>query len=281
MPRNWQATDSVDIASDSMVEQFGNLATYNVVDGCDITYSASGLSVSVSAGSVTHNGARIAVAGGSITLVPDATYPMSVWVAVNSSGTVEAVTGTAAAEPVVPELGDRVEIALVKVEANQTIAAACEHKMDRRLFGPTLVTVGGSDSASATLSADAATTSTMANVVGLSVSVAANTVYAFRLLIHYTASASADYSWRVTGPTGAVVIAEQSVGYNLSAVGEVRYAASTSATGGSANGFGTSTPGVLAVYGSLLTGATAGTLQYQHKSDASGKTKAKSRLELL
>ena len=278
MPRTWQASDGVETVTDAMVEQFGNAANYNVIDGCDISYSATGLGITISAGNVRHNGSKIAVAGNSVTLIPDGTNPLWALVGIDSSGVAQIVHGTAAANPTEPELGDYVDICKVLVEANQTIANACAHKLDKRLYAPRILTLSGSG-AVATLSADASTTTSMANVTDLKVDVSANETYTFRLLIHYTASATADYYWRLAGPTGSVITARQ-IYTDLAASETHRYAAGSASTAGYANGFGTSTPGVIIIEGSAVIGSTAGSLQYQHQS-SSGKTKAKSRLELF
>ena len=279
MPRTYDAIDYIEPVSDSMMEAFGNIANYNVVDGCEVTYSESAMTVTIAAGNVRHNGTTVPVAEQTDTLVADGSNPRFTWVTVDSTGTISLQAGTAASDPTVPEVGDNVELALVRIEAGQTIAARCTYKMDKRVFGPRLVTTtsGGS---SAILSSDVSTTTSMQAVTGLSLSVSANTSYAWQALIVYTASASGDYYWQITGPTGSV-LAMQEERFNLAATGEVHYATAGASTGGSANGFGTSTPGVIAVQGSALIGSTAGTLQFYHRSDNNGKTKAKSRLELL
>lgn len=282
--KTYQAEDYVEPLSDSVMEQFGNSKTYNVIDGCDITYSAADLTVTIAAGNITHDGSRIAVAGGSVTLVPNASNPLWAWVAANSSGTITVTHGTAAANPTIPESGDVVEIALIKVEANQTIANNCATKLDKRMHGLQVVSVGGGGATSATLSADFAGTSTLAAVTGLSVDLAASTSYAFKMLIHYTATAANDYYFSVqaTNVVSGSGLYEYEY-YNAGATGSQQVGIVTdSATGGQSaivNGFGASTPGVIVIAGSFTTGPTAGTLQYRHKCDG-GATQAKSRIEL-
>jgi hypothetical protein len=113
----------------------GNENLYNVVSGCGPTYSASNMTVDCAAGEITHNGSFVTVAGGSAfwTLVADATNPRWTWLALSSTGTSVVVSGTAAANPSVPALGDRVAVALVKVEAAQTVAANIVTKIDKRV----------------------------------------------------------------------------------------------------------------------------------------------------
>src|SRR3990167_2770723 len=200
MTRSWVATDATNWASDTLMEQFGNAATYNVISGCAPTYSGSNLNVTVAAGSITHNASTVAVAGNVVTLVADGMNPRWTWVAVNSAGTAEIVSGTPAVDPTEPELGDRVEVALVYVAAGATVASSLT-SMDRRLFAPT-----AADTESAGLTADVTTTSTtLANVTGLAGSMLANTNYAFRALVHYTAAAANDYKLGITVPAAATL----------------------------------------------------------------------------
>src|SRR5262245_13671805 len=105
MARTWAATDSTNWCSDSMMEQFGNMATYNVVSGCAYTPSGANLQVTVAAGTITHNGSSVSVAGNTVTLVADGSNPRWTWVAINSSGTAEIVSGTPASDPTEPEVG--------------------------------------------------------------------------------------------------------------------------------------------------------------------------------
>jgi hypothetical protein len=113
----------------------GNLPIYNVVSGCAPTYSASNMTVDCAAGVVTHFGTTVTVTGGAAfwTLVADASNPRWTWLAISSAGAAVVVSGTAAATPSVPALGDRVAVALVRVEAAQTVAANISTKIDKRL----------------------------------------------------------------------------------------------------------------------------------------------------
>jgi hypothetical protein len=277
MTRNWQATDGTHWASDSMMEQFGNAGTYNVVDGCAASYSGANLQVTIAAGTITHDGTQVAVAGNVVTLVADGSNPRYTWIAINSSGVAEIVSGTAAADPTEPEVGDRVEVALVYVAAGGTIASS-QTAVDRRLFAPldTGVSAG-------TLASDVTTTSTtLANVSGMSSTLAINTTYSFRGLIHYTAATTTDYKFAFTVPSGATIRVTWLYRNTSAAIvlGE------TTASGGSldADGLGTTTPGVIAFWGSVIMSSTAGDLQFQHAlrtSTGTNTTKAKSKLEVF
>lgn len=119
-------------AADGMLK--GNAALYNVISGCTPTYSGANMTVTCAAGTITHNGAQVTVTGGASfwTLIADSSNPRWTWLSIDSSGAAVVVSGTPAATPAVPALGDRVAIALVKVEAGQTVADNITTKIDKR-----------------------------------------------------------------------------------------------------------------------------------------------------
>ena len=61
MTRTWATEDAIEWAHDTMMEQFGNIANYNVVSGCAVTYDAANMTLDIAAGSITHNGSRVSV----------------------------------------------------------------------------------------------------------------------------------------------------------------------------------------------------------------------------
>ena len=277
MPKSWRAANFIEPVTDSMAEQFGNAANYCVVSGCEPQYSGSGLSVTVSAGVIKHNGATVTVAGSSATLVPDATNPLWAWITLDSSGAAGVTHGTASANPTVPEHGDTVPVCLILVEANQTIAARCATKLDKRMIGLRTVTATGGG-ASVVLSADYAATTTTAAVPGFELDVAANTTYSFRTVIGYVAQ-SVGYQVVFAGPAGSTV-EFLGIDYNLAATAQLYPSNGTIF----ANAFGASTPGVIHASGILIVGSTAGKFQYKHAAMASTGTfsvKSKSRIELF
>lgn len=278
MTRSWQAVDTTEPADDTMMEQFGNAANYNVVEGCALTYSGSNLNVTVGAGTITHNGAQVSVAGDTVTLVADASNPRWSWVAVNSSGSPVLVSGTPAADPAVPEVGDNVELAKVLIPAGATVASSITTKLDKRYFAPRDAATDASG-----LEADVTTTSTsLANVSGIAATLSTSTTYAFTALIHYYAAAANDYKFSFTVPSGALIHALCAY-TNTSGTATVGTITSSGGTL-TANGFGATTPGVIAIWGSVITSSTAGTLQFQHALGAStgtNSTLAKSRLEVF
>ena len=282
MTRIWSATDTTEPVTDTMMEQFGNAATYNVINGCAPSYSGANLDVTVAAGTITHNGISVAVAGSSVTLVADGSQPRWSWVALNSAGSAVLVSGTPAANPTVPELGDYVEVALVYVEAGQPLASACAYKLDKRMYGPRLAPATSGASVAA-LVADVPNTnvSTHTEIPSLALSLAANTTYVFRALIHYTAllTTGVEYQCRFIGPSGTYLDATVT-NFNAGAVGQVIQVGSyySPIILIEAKAFGTGIPGVISVECSLITGATAGQLKFHHRCN--GATLAKTRIEL-
>lgn len=101
------------------------------------------------------------------------------------------------------------------------------------------------------------------NDTELFVSVEANLTYAFQLDLIYEAGTAADYRWAFTFPTGAAVSwGEHSFDSGLAylPVGSSSYT-SGNATG--LGGAGIGTQRTLMVNGTIVVGASAGTLRYQ------------------
>lgn len=141
MTITWQAEDTVEPIADTTIEGIANFNNYSVTSGCGLTYSGANMTVTVAAGSVLHNGSTVTVAGNNVTLVADATNPRWTWIGVPSTGTAAIISGTAAATPTVPEIGDYVPLALVYVQANLTVANNATYKLDKRVLytGPNAV----------------------------------------------------------------------------------------------------------------------------------------------
>lgn len=133
-----QAEDGIEPVSDTIWEIVANIANYNVITGCAPTYSAAAMTVDLAAGSITHNGAVVTVAAAAAgwTLVADSANPRWTWLCIDSAGSPVVVSGDPLAVPTVPELGDRVAVALCKVEAAQTIANNIAYKLNKRIFRP-------------------------------------------------------------------------------------------------------------------------------------------------
>lgn len=137
----FQCIDDVMPISDTFGELATNSWLYNVINpeggSCALTYDAADLTVDLAAGQITHFGSIVAVAvtANAFTLVADTTFPRWTWLALSSAGAAVVVSGDPAATPSVPELGDRVALALVFVQANLTIANSATYKPDQRLPG--------------------------------------------------------------------------------------------------------------------------------------------------
>lgn len=134
-----QATDGVEPVSDSVWEIASNLAIYNVVNAqggaCALTYDAADMTVDLAAGVITHFGALVTISAlaNAFTLVSDPSNPRWTWLCLSSAGTATVVSGSPAAVPAVPELGDNVALALVYVQAGLTVAASAAYKIDKRI----------------------------------------------------------------------------------------------------------------------------------------------------
>lgn len=137
----YQDVDDAEPISDTFGEQAANQFLYNVINpeggSCALTYDAADLTVDLAAGQITHFGSIVAVAvtANAFTLVADTTFPRWTWLALSSAGAAVVVSGDPATVPSVPELGDRVALALVYVQANLTIANSATYKIDKRLPG--------------------------------------------------------------------------------------------------------------------------------------------------
>lgn len=139
----WTAQSNVEPVSTATIGGIANIANYAIVSGCAPTYSAANLNVTVASGAIIYGGVYTAVAGASVTLVADPTNPRWSWVGINSSGTPTLVSGTAAATPSVPDVGNMVPVTLVYVQAGLTIANNATYKLDKRVFAPSTVALGG------------------------------------------------------------------------------------------------------------------------------------------
>ena len=124
-------------------EQVGNGARFNVVGGCAITYSGADMTFSVAAGAINcgdYGTVAVAAQSGVTGLTADSTNPTWAWILLDNSGTASVSLGTPSADPMVPSLTiNYVPLALVKIEAGQTVANSIAYKIDKRLPGLTQV----------------------------------------------------------------------------------------------------------------------------------------------
>lgn len=138
MPYIWVAQNNVEPIASYTIEGVANAALYNVISGCGLDYDAGNMTVDLAAGAIMHNGSplQIAALANAFTIVSDPSNPRFTWLALNSSGAATIVSGTPAAAPAVPDLGDNVGLALLLVQAGQTIAANITYKLDKRVANP-------------------------------------------------------------------------------------------------------------------------------------------------
>jgi hypothetical protein len=278
MSRIYRAKDYVEHPSAEVMEGFGNFAGYSVITGCEVTYSSTDMVASISAGQVLHSGSRVTVAAGTTTLVADGTHPRWTWVGIDSAGAVQINSGTAAANPMIPAIGDYVPLALIKVEAAQPIASDCATRLYKGMMA-----LRPPSTSAAVLGADYVTTSDAVTVIpNFSVSLAANTKYAWRATLWYTEVGSGYYIFAVT-PSGSGSGSDQNFLFTHT---DIDGTATVSEDDGSGDafGFGASTPGVVVIEGVLVTGDAAGQLVVRTRKSPSGTsstTKAKSRLEVF
>lgn len=141
-----QAVDTTEPVSDTVWEISANNQESGVVTGCTLTLSGSNLTVDIAtAGTVVLEGSVLTVAAevGAVTLVADASNPRFTWIGVASDGDIEIVSGAAASDPAVPELGSRVALALVRIPANETLASNCTEIVKRIPYRVSPVLVEG------------------------------------------------------------------------------------------------------------------------------------------
>lgn len=272
-----QFEDGVNWADDTTVEAVYNIANYNVISGCLATPSGANMSVAVAAGVITHNGTRVTVAGSSVTLSADATNPRWARVCLDSTGTAVLVSGTPAADPTTPEIGDTVWVWEGLVQTNQTVANSIASKYDRRLFLP-----GTQYTEVTAASDDPRTTTTLTNDAELFLSVSANTLYMFEAMFMVWGPTGGDVKIALTIPSGTITYSAFSWDVSFATLPVFQGGASS----GVAMHFGTTgitIPVAIRVHGACSIGGTPGSLQVQTAQEtASGTTtrKAKSWLRL-
>ena len=141
-PYTFEAVDTDELFHDTDYEILASRDKYGVFDGCTYTPDAANLTVDLVVGTILFNGAPVAVAAvtDALTLVADASNERWAALTVGSAGTAVLVSGDPAAsasvEPTKPEIGDRVQCELYKLQAAQTIAANAEYQLDKRILIP-------------------------------------------------------------------------------------------------------------------------------------------------
>lgn len=205
MAITWQAQDTIEPIGDSTIEAIANIANYSVVSGCAVSYSVTDMVATIASGSVLHNGSTVAVAGNTVTLVSDPTNPRWVWIGVNSSGTAERVLGDPAVAPAVPELDDNVCLALVLVEAAQTVANNITYKLDKRVIAPQRV-LAKYKSATQVFTTTTALADVTASSGTFSFPIAASEVWLAEYWIPVSFGGTGGVKFQISGPAAATSV---------------------------------------------------------------------------
>lgn len=259
MARLFAATDTTMPIPDTHMEIATNVNTYGVIAGCAVTLDAADLTYDVAAGRIVHNGVPVNVSAqaNAGTLVADSTNPRWTWIALDSTGTEVMVSGTAAATPSIPELGDYVPVMLVYVAAGGTIASS-QTNYDQR--APITRQVSRLTSTYTHTQSN----TTLANVPGAAFFVGASEVWSFEAYFQAAIPAAADIKVAFTVPSGATITG-MATKLDGAGIVNVRSADFTSAVSlaSAAAGVG------MTLTGTVVNSSTAGTVQLQVAQDTS------------
>lgn len=203
-------SDATEPIADVDAEAANNQHLYGVLEGCGVTYDAANMTYDVAAGRILHNGSIVAVSAqtNAGTLVADGTNPRWATIYLDSTGTEGLVHGTAAADPSKPETGDNVAIAMVLIEAGQTIANNIAVKLDKRVFTHPPVATMKYAAATQTFSA----TTTLADVVAagspatFSFTIGANEIWHARARLRVTYTGTGGLKLQFSGPASPTAV---------------------------------------------------------------------------
>lgn len=227
-----QAVDATEPISDTSWEIVANMRDYGIISGCDVTLDATDMTYDVAAGEILHNGTFVAVAAQTDagTLVADGSNPRFAWIGLDSSGVDVLVSGDASADPVVPEIGDRTTLSLMRIPAAETLASNCSD-IEKRI--PVARPIGYVAKASATTRNS---TTTMADDPDLTFPVAADSLYAVEMTVTYNSGTTPDFKHLWSLPSGAtldgMLIHQALGGTNTIDAAYVAAAVSSQGTGG-------------------------------------------------
>ena len=289
----YSISDNVEPVAGDTIAQIASIANYAVIAGCGATYNAGNMEVVIAAGSIIHNGSTVTVAGDTVTLVSDPTHPRWAWIAADSGGAIDLVSGTASATPSVPALGDRVALQLVKIQAAQTIADNCSEKLDKRVFAPSTVALGGLTqkykSAVQTFTTNATYADVTASSGTLSFDAVASGVYIADYYVPVSFGGTGGVKFQITGPAsptnvditgdrtrgdaGAVgSLAIQSPFTAVTAFSSDIAAFNSNTCGASASTYPNDQPALVHIRLRLRNGANAGTVTLQAAQNSSNST---------
>jgi hypothetical protein len=201
----WEAVDDIEPIADGTIAGIANIANYATISGCAQTYSLSDMVKTVAAGEVLHNGTVTAVAGNTVTLVADSLFARWTYTLVNSTGAAVIISGDPAAEPSVPEPGDRVIIGLDLVQAGQTIANDITYQIDKRVIVPTQEAIRYK-TATQVFTADTTFADITASSGNMAFSIAAGETVQARFLLPVTVTGTGGLKLQLTGPAGPTLV---------------------------------------------------------------------------
>lgn len=244
--------------ADTHMEMATNANLYGVITGCAVTLDAANLTYDVAAGAIMHNGAPVAVSEqlNAGTLVADSSNPRWTWIAVDSTGTEVMVSGTAAATPSIPELGDYVPLMLVYVAAGATLASS-QTNYDQRV--PLTRQVWRSTSNFTKNAND-----TLGDVTNIKFHIGASEVWSFVAFLQASIGATPDIKVAFTVPSGATVTGNY-VRYDASGIASARVSDFTASTAIATAAAGNQ----LVITGTVVNSTTAGVVQLQAAQNTS------------
>lgn len=276
-----QFADTVEPVADTDMEVAYAANLYNVISGCAVTYDSGDLTVDVAAGQIMHNGTVVAVAAqtDAITLTADSTYPQWVYIALDNTGDTVAITGTPAAVPAKPELGDNVWLAAVKVEAAQTVANDIAVKLDKRYMNPKARGTAYIDNSTG---AKIFTNDTSyADIPNLAFKIEASATYRFTLRAYVSFGGTGGVKMQFTGPGSPTAVAfwamvPEFAGTDtvnaVNALAAVTSFSSNVVALSSASSAGQAYRGLYIIEGYVQNGTTAGTVQLQGAQNSTNST---------
>ena len=281
MAITWQATDTIEPAADTDIEQAANAHLYGVIAGCAVTFDAADMTYDVAAGQILHNGVVVNVSAqaNAGTLTADGTNPRWAYIYLDSTGVEGLTHGTAAADPAKPEIGDNVAIAAVLIAAGATIANS-QTTLDKRVW--THKNVEKYKTATQVFSTNTTYADITTSSGNFAFPIAANEVWRVRFVLNMTYGGTGGVKLQLTGPAAptAVFLSGRYLLENSAAAESFWYAApviSAFSTGvvtiNSGGGAGTTlTTYPVEIEGFIQNGTTAGTVTLQGAQNSSNST---------
>lgn len=198
---SYDAINTLEYATATDFEQFGNVHRTGIIDGCGVTESASTMTVTVASGKALVDGEVVAVAGDDVTLTADPSNKRWNIVYIDSNGAPQVAVGDAApdanTEPAKPTAPGAI-LKMYKVEGGQTIAANVTVALDKAVQTHPI-------EFSITKSADQSVTSstTLVDDDDLTFSADANSTYLVQIWLRMSGNSAGDMKFGFSLPSGA------------------------------------------------------------------------------